>query len=224
MMTEEEVIKRRLLIDGDGTGDDRRINLMLRSFIKYCNNPASPEEDNSAMNRMLLQLSQSELASEKFLLGSHTSNAELKSYEELKESIKNRLETAKTEIEEAKESFKAAKEVRKNRVQYNVLAKVIKEQPDRKGTLKKLEESKAELAELESKRKQIDDKLEMRRKRLHLLNVAIHDFIEDANEIKLQLDSGEASSSADNAADSIDLLIEPFDLEDVEDQAMSIDP
>ena len=33
----EEVIRRRLLIDGDGTGDDRRINALIKSFIKWCN-------------------------------------------------------------------------------------------------------------------------------------------------------------------------------------------
>jgi THO complex subunit 7 len=98
---------------------------------------------------MLLQLSQCELASEKFLLGSNTSDAELKSYEELNDSIKDRLETAKKEIEDAKEALRAAKEVRKNRVQYNVLAKVIKEQPDRKETLSKLDEIKSDLSDLE---------------------------------------------------------------------------
>ncbi|PNI79932.1 THOC7 isoform 7, partial [Pan troglodytes] len=29
-----EVIRKRLLIDGDGAGDDRRINLLVKSFIK----------------------------------------------------------------------------------------------------------------------------------------------------------------------------------------------
>jgi soluble cytochrome b562 len=104
---------------------------------------------SSALNRMLLQLSQCELASEKFLLGSNTNDAELKSYEELNDSIKDRLETAKKEIEDAKEALRAAKEVRKNRVQYNVLAKVIKEQPDRKETLSKLDEIKSDLSDLE---------------------------------------------------------------------------
>jgi THO complex subunit 7 len=41
----EDVIRRRLLIDGDGTGDDRRLNLLLKSFIKWCNAPQSPEDD-----------------------------------------------------------------------------------------------------------------------------------------------------------------------------------
>lgn len=39
----EEVIKRRLLIDGDGTGDDRRLNLLVKSFIKWVNTNDSAE-------------------------------------------------------------------------------------------------------------------------------------------------------------------------------------
>jgi hypothetical protein len=62
----------------------------------------------------------------------------------------------------------------------------------------------------------------MRRKRLHLLNVAINDFIEDTSEIVQQIESKEATTAADNAADSIDLLIEPFELED-DDTAMNVD-
>lgn len=33
----EEVIWRKLLIDGDGIGDDRRLNILLKSYLKWCN-------------------------------------------------------------------------------------------------------------------------------------------------------------------------------------------
>ena len=35
--TEEDVMKMRLLVDGDGTGDDRRLNMLLKTLIKWCN-------------------------------------------------------------------------------------------------------------------------------------------------------------------------------------------
>lgn len=62
----------------------------------------------------------------------------------------------------------------------------------------------------------------MRRKRLHLLNVAINDFIEDTSEIVQQIESKEATTAADNGLDSIDLLIEPFELDD-DDTSMNVD-
>ena len=40
----DEVIRKRLLIDGDGAGDDRRINVLLKSFTKWCTSPNAPEE------------------------------------------------------------------------------------------------------------------------------------------------------------------------------------
>lgn len=40
----DEVIRKRLLIDGDGAGDDRRINVLLKSFIKWCHSNVTPEE------------------------------------------------------------------------------------------------------------------------------------------------------------------------------------
>uniref|UniRef100_A0A4X2LV92 Uncharacterized protein n=1 Tax=Vombatus ursinus TaxID=29139 RepID=A0A4X2LV92_VOMUR len=36
VVTDDEVRRKHLLIDGD-VGDDRRINLLVKSFIKWCN-------------------------------------------------------------------------------------------------------------------------------------------------------------------------------------------
>lgn len=41
----EDVIRRRLLIDGDGTGDDRRLNVLLKTLIKWCNTTDEKKED-----------------------------------------------------------------------------------------------------------------------------------------------------------------------------------
>jgi THO complex subunit 7 len=98
---------------------------------------------------MLAQLAQSELALKKSRLGANTSQAELDNYETLSNSIKQRLETAKTGIEDSKEAFVRAREVRKNRMEYNAMAGVILQQPDRKQMLEKLEQIKTELTELE---------------------------------------------------------------------------
>lgn len=40
----DEVIRKRLLIDGDGAGDDRRINVLMKSFSKWCHSNFTPEE------------------------------------------------------------------------------------------------------------------------------------------------------------------------------------
>ncbi|CAK9823567.1 THO complex subunit 7 homolog [Anthophora retusa] len=170
-MAEEEVIRRRLLIDGDGTGDDRRINMLLKSFIKWAN---SPDVDNTLHERMLSQLAQCEFAQRKSRLVSNMSQEELKNYEKLSQEIEIQIEEAKKDIEKTKAELQNAKRVRKNRIEYDVLAKVINEQPDRVETNLKLATLREELGKLKEKSEQLELKLEMRRKQFHVLISSIH--------------------------------------------------
>lgn len=141
----EEVIRRRLLIDGDGIGDDRRLNVLLKSFIKWVNNP---DTDHILHERMLSQLSQCEFAQKKSRLVSNMSQEELKNYENLSSEIDVEIEEAKKSIETTKVELQEAKQVRKNRIEYDVLAKVINEQPDRLDTDVKLATLQKELGKL----------------------------------------------------------------------------
>ncbi|KAM0736258.1 THO complex subunit 7 [Formica fusca] len=170
-MSDEEVIRRRLLIDGDGTGDDRRINMLLKSFIKWIN---SSDVDNTLHERMLSQLAQCEFAQKKSRLVSNMSREELDSYEQLSKEIEIQIEEAKEDIEKTKIELQDAKRVRKNRIEYDVLAKVINEQPDRLETDIKLATLQQELATLKEKSEQLEHKLEMRRKQFHVLISSIH--------------------------------------------------
>lgn len=138
----EEVIRRRLLIDGDGTGDDRRINVLLKSFIKWVNNR---DADNNLHERMLSQLAQCEFAQKKSRFVSNMSQEELRNYENLSKQIEIEIEEAKKNIEITKIGLEEAKRVRKNRIEYDVLAKVINEQPDRVETNLKLNTLRDEL-------------------------------------------------------------------------------
>ncbi|KAI5742656.1 hypothetical protein M8J77_009810 [Diaphorina citri] len=176
-MADEEVIRRRLLIDGDGTGDDRRLNLLLKSILKYCNSPDdTPEEKQVNVDRMLLQLTQCEHAFEKSRLQLVMSNCELENYERLARNIETAIQTARGDIEETKVELEQAKTVRKNKVEYEVLAKVINEQPDRKQTKTELEERRKQHALLEAQDQQLNKKLEMRSKQFHVLLASIHEI------------------------------------------------
>ena len=34
---DEEIIRKRLLLDGEGAGDDRKLTMILKSFLKVTN-------------------------------------------------------------------------------------------------------------------------------------------------------------------------------------------
>ena len=159
------------MIDGDGTGDDRRINVLLKSFVKWS---ASTDLDHNIHERMLSQLAQCEFAQKKSRLVSSMSEEELKNYEKMSKHIDVEIEEAIKDIDRTKTELQEAKQIRKNRIEYDVLAKVINEQPDRQETNERLASLRQELGSLKDKSEQLERKLAMRRKQFHVLISSIH--------------------------------------------------
>ncbi|CAG4929468.1 THO complex subunit 7 homolog [Colias croceus] len=199
-MGDEDVIRRRLLIDGDGTGDDRRLNVLLKTLIRWCNaTDEKPEDSKTTHDRMLAQLAQCEFAVTKSQLGTEMMTAELKSYEDLSKIFESGIEIAKKNIEKSKIDLAQAKTVRKNRIEYDVLAKVISEQPDRKETLEQLSTLKNELSTLETTKQQLESRLALRKKQFHVLVTSIHQLqalLDEPEELESISDDVEMKESA----------------------------
>lgn len=157
---------------------------------------------------MLAQLAQCEFAVTKSRLAACMSAAELQNYENLSRQIETGIEAAKCDIESTKLEFQDAKTVRKNRIEYDVLAKVINEQPDRKETDEKLCQLRKELGSLEETREQLERKLDMRRKQFHVLVASIH-------QLQAMLDDSETE-------EMMDVSLEAFedDLSDVQQDGL----
>ncbi|KAG9483605.1 hypothetical protein GDO78_009496 [Eleutherodactylus coqui] len=171
----DEVIRKRLLIDGDGAGDDRKINLMVKSFIKWCNS-GSQEDGYSQYQRMLSSLSQCSFSMGKTLLVHDMNLREMENYEKIYSDIESSITAAHEKISECKKQILQAKRIRKNRQEYDALAKVIQHHPDRHETLKQLEALDKELKQLSRTKENVEDKLELRRKQFHVLLSTIHEL------------------------------------------------
>ncbi|XP_054977983.1 THO complex subunit 7 homolog [Sorex araneus] len=171
-VTDDEVIQKRLLIDGDCAGDDRRINLLVKSFIKWCNS-GSQEEGYSQYQRMLSTLSQCEFSMGKTLLVYDMNLREMENYEKIYKEIECSIAGAHEKIAE---QILQAKRIRKDRQEYDALAKVIQHHPDRHETLKELEVLGKELEHLSHIKESVEDKLELRRKQFHVLLSTIHEL------------------------------------------------
>lgn len=174
-VTDDEVIRKRLLIDGDGAGDDRRINLMVKSFIKWCNS-GSQEDGYTQYQRMLSSLSQCSFSMGKTLLVHDMNLREMENYEKIYSDIESSIAAAHEKIAECKKQILQAKRIRKNRQEYDALAKVIQNHPDRHETLKQLEALDKELKQLSHTKENVEDKLELRRKQFHVLLSTIHEL------------------------------------------------
>ncbi|KAH8395662.1 hypothetical protein KR222_005787, partial [Zaprionus bogoriensis] len=201
----EEIIKQRLLIDGDGTGEDRRLNMLLKQFLKWANSKNDSPETNQIMyDRLMAQLAQCQFAALKNVQTLKMIKEEQENYRKLAEKHKESIELAKEEIEESKKELIVAKEIRKNKMEYDLLASLIEEQPDRKGTEKQIETIKKEIDKLTQKKIKMETKFQKRRNDFTLLMYTIH-------ELEKQLEENNSSGSSSSESEGENASEEPVD-------------
>jgi len=183
MASDDDVIRKRLLIDGDGGGDERRLNALMKLYIKWCN---SPDADNSTHQRMLSFLAQSEFAMTKASLVYEMNTRQMDKYKQLQEEIDENVALAHSEIEKCKKDLAEARLIRKNRQEYDALASIVLQQPDRLGTESQITDLGKDVEEMQDTEQQLIARLNLRKKQFHALMTSIHQLKSVLDEEKLE--------------------------------------
>merc|ERR1712087_389021 len=179
---DETVVRTRLLLDGDGTGDDRRLNMIAKSLIKWVStkddedSEKAKEENLKNYSRLMNQIANAEWIEHKTKLVQEMNNVEAQNYEQLYDQIKDEIRKAEEDIRKTKEELVQARKVRRNRMEYDAMAKVINKNPDRFTQGSKIEDIKLEIEHLKLTEATLEDKLESRRKQFHVLVQSIHNL------------------------------------------------
>ena len=100
----------------------------------------------------------------------------------------NQIKMAEEEIRQTKEELVKARIIRRNRMEYDAMAKVINKNPDRATQEKKIEDVQTDIEKLKAKEAALEDKLESRKKQFHVLIQSIHNLqalMNEDNEITL---------------------------------------
>jgi len=182
LIDDEQIIRRRLQIDGEGVGDDRKINLLLKTFTRWCNANEEKDDASQTHDRILpTQLSHSEFSVLKSELAEHMIEEELKNYKKVSDNIAERIEMVKDQIEQQKEQLVTAKQIRRNKLEYSSLARLIKEEPDRKEIVKKHETLKEELLKQNEQFQKVNKVLEDRRKDFCSFMIITRELLKDCN-------------------------------------------
>jgi THO complex subunit 7 len=186
VISEDDIIKKRLLIEGDSGNDDRLINKLCRNFVKWTNgmyNKQSSDDNQSQQQQQIPDEESSEYLNEQILaclahiefglvrnqFVQDMNKNEQENYQNLYVKINSEIEKAKRKIQESKAELQEARKVRKNRQEYDILAKQIIAYPDRnemKTTIKNLEEK---LESLKNAETDYDRKLDLRRKQFQVV-------------------------------------------------------
>ncbi|KAG5672621.1 hypothetical protein PVAND_002736 [Polypedilum vanderplanki] len=200
---EEQIIKRRLQIDGEGVGDDRRINLLLRTFMRWCN-----ENTANMQNQLSQQMALSEFSILKSEISEQMIDSELKNYKKVSDNIAEKIERVKCEIDESKKHLITAQEIRRNKLEYSSLARLIKEQPDRKEIIEKHEQLKAELIKQNEEFQKINRTLENRRKDFACFMMLANELLKDADFPDSQPSDAETIVDEDEIDEVENMIIE----------------
>lgn len=161
-----------------------------------------PFRSQTGYDRLLCQLAQVEFAATKSSYASSMMQQELHNYEAISHAIDGGIEQAKRQIGQSKENLVLAKQIRKNRMEYDVLAKIISAQPDRKKTTDKLDILRTELNELQGSRQQLQSKFQVRQNDFAVLMRSIREL---QAKLDVRTDGDDDDDAGDEAAaNSID--------------------
>lgn len=159
------------------------VNIFLTlQFIQWV---SSKDEDDSETtkedhrkqhSRLLATLAQCEWIQGKSSLVREMNRKEAENYEKLYEQINGEIVEAEKEIQTTKKELIEARKIRRNRMEYDAMAKIINENPDRETQGKKIEEIKAEIESYKATEAALEDKLESRKKQFHVLVKSILDL------------------------------------------------
>lgn len=120
--------------------------------------------------------------------------------QELLTEIEKEIAEAQEEIAACKIELQQAKQIRKNRQEYDALARVIETHPDRKKSQAETDELKKQIADLEETKNKLSRKLDMRAKQLHALIHSVHVLQQILEEDEESLPIGTATT--DNNMDT----------------------
>lgn len=169
--------------------------MLIKSIIKWSN--AAEEgatEKQITFDKMLAQLCQCEFALKRSLLLSQTNSKQMQKYKGLQSKLEEKIKEVKVVIEESKNNLAQAKILKQNRMMYDLMAQSIEKHPARAVTNKCLENLKAELQELHEEQKQLEQKLDLKRKQFFVL-------VSSANSLRAMLE--EMNEEGLNALDDI---------------------
>jgi THO complex subunit 7 len=106
---------------------------------------------------------------------------ELKNYKKISDNIAEKIELVKDQIVSAKEQLVSAKEIRRNKLEYSSMARLIKEEPDRKEIIQKHETLKEALQKQNEQFQKVNRVLENRRKDFASFMLLTQELLKDIN-------------------------------------------
>ncbi|CAL1263598.1 unnamed protein product [Larinioides sclopetarius] len=118
-ISDEEVFKRKLMMDGDRIDDDQRIDTLFSSFIQWCDAQGQRgEEVADGYERLLVQLDYLKFSSQKSAERQRASTREIEEMDKILTDMENEVVEVKKNITERHLELEEAKKARLNKMNF----------------------------------------------------------------------------------------------------------
>ena len=172
--------------------------IRLRDFFKatkaveFSRNEETVSALKLSANHLAREIRLHELDMKKMALGVQAAEAELLYYDDIEEDTQKTISAIRDEIESLRSSLVNETKIRKNREEYEALAKMASERPSSRKTKRKIEEIEAEMGDIHKDIAQVQKKLDVKEKQFLLLVRSVADLKnglgEDEEREKVELD------------------------------------
>lgn len=173
----EHIIRRKLLLDGNGTGDDKKLQNFLKQLTNWIDTDYPAAQSNQIFDSLLAQLGAFECNRKKSDLFLQSNAAQLAKYQNLHSAFEDKIREITMDLNKQELLLKQAKVFKQNQIDYALIARTVNQQPCRREMKEKIDYLKAEFADLQKEKERLDMQWNLRIKQCHVLSTS-------ANELK----------------------------------------
>jgi THO complex subunit 7 len=160
------------------------LNSCLEKFITFSDiilDGEDAEQSTTVFNELVRELEQYQYSHERTSLISAACLREAKNYQKSFGETENEINVVKQDIVSLKQELEKQKVIRKNKEEYDAIAKLINELPSRETLQKELDKVSKELSLIESESAVVNSKLDLRTKQFQLLLYSINELERELN-------------------------------------------
>ncbi|ORX59947.1 DUF783-domain-containing protein [Piromyces finnis] len=172
-MDEEQNIRNRLAIE------ERPLKRIIKKFNTLISQykSASREEWNTSLESLLIMIETLEINLHRSKQIYEMNNKEVKEYMEKTKNIQQRIIQGKAEIEELKRQLDQSKEERKNKLEYDEMARNINKYSSRSQIQKHMDSLNKQIEMLEKEHMYYEETINLRKKQFHTLLVSADEIL-----------------------------------------------
>ncbi|KAF8790288.1 THO complex subunit 7 homolog [Argiope bruennichi] len=192
-ISDEEIFRRKILMDGEGTGASQGIDNLLCSFIQWCDSEGQTDEEISeGYQNLLAQLDNLEFSCQKSDAARRANMRQLQEYDQMCADLESKIVDMEKTVAEKRLELEKAKKERLNKMKYDALGKIVSSLPSRQESMEKLAKIEEEIKILMAENEALQEKSDVREKQVRLLVTSAREL---KHKLREELEDWEGSDS-----------------------------